>query len=165
MAALLTNVPIDVAALVRSVATLEDGAIVTFLGTARRHSEGKAVLELRYEAYAAMAEKALEEIVTATQAKWPGTRVVVQHRLGACPLGEASVAVVAVSPHRAEAFAACRFVIDTVKRDAPIWKQELFADGTAWVGDPASYRPAPAERTQRKDDARAPTRPKDGGAR
>ena len=165
MAALLTNGPIDLDALIRAVATLEDGAIVTFLGTARRHSEGKVVLALRYEAYAAMAEKALEEIVTAAQAKWPGTRVVVQHRLGACPLGETSVAVVAVSPHRAEAFAACRFVIDTVKLDAPIWKQELFADGTAWVGDPSSYRAAAADRPLRKDDARAPTRPKDGGAR
>jgi molybdopterin synthase catalytic subunit len=165
MAALFTNGPIDVAALARAVATLEDGAIVTFLGTARRHSEGKEVRQLRYEAYAAMAERTLEEIVTTAQSKWPATRVVVQHRLGDCPLGETSVAVVAASPHRAEAFAACRFVIDTVKLEAPIWKQELFVDGTAWVGDPSSFRSAPDDRPVREIDARAPTRPKDGGAR
>lgn len=146
MAARLTDRPIDVDALVRAVATLEDGAIVTFLGTARRHSEGKEVRRLRYEAYAAMAEKTLEEIVTRAQTKWPRTRVAVQHRLGDCPLGDTSVAVVAASPHRAEAFEACRFVIDTVKGEAPIWKQEHFTDGSAWVGDPSSFRPAAAER-------------------
>ena len=66
--------------------------------------------------------------------------IAARYRLGDCSLGEASVAVVAAAPHRDEAFAACRFVIDTVKAQAPIWKQEVFADGTAWVGDPESFR-------------------------
>ena len=165
MAPLLTDRPIDVDALMRAVATQEDGAVVTFLGTARRHSEGKEVLSLRYEAYAAMAERSLEEIVKRARAKWPQTRVAVLHRLGDCPLGEASVAVVAVSPHRIEAFEACRFVIDTVKLETPIWKQELFADGTAWVGDPGSFRPAAAESSAPRASARPLPASKEGGAR
>jgi molybdopterin synthase catalytic subunit len=165
MAALLTDRPIDVDALVRAVATQEHGAVVTFLGTARRHSEGKEVLSLHYEAYAAMAESSLEEIVKRAHAKWPQTRVVVQHRLGDCPLGEASVAVVAASPHRVEAFEACRFVIDTVKLETPIWKRELFADGTAWVGDPSSFRPAAPESPAPRAPAHVKAGSKEGGAR
>ena len=165
MAALLTDGPIDVDALVRAVATLEDGAVVTFLGTARRHSEGKEVCRLRYEAYAAMAEKTLEEIVTKAQTKWPRTRVALQHRLGDCPLGEASITVVAASPHRAEAFEACRFVIDAVKVEAPIWKQELFADGTAWVGDPSSFRSSAVESPAPRAVPREFAGPTEGGSR
>jgi molybdopterin synthase catalytic subunit len=140
MASPFTDGRIDVDALVRSVATDEHGAICTFVGTARRHSEGKEVRRLRYEAYLPMAEAAIEEILAAARARWPQAVVSVRHRLGDCPLGEASVAVVAAAPHRDESFAACRFVIDTLKAQAPIWKQEVFGDGTAWVGDPRSFR-------------------------
>jgi len=157
----LTNSAIDVARLQASVATVEDGAICAFLGTARRHSEGKEVVELRYEAYLPMAEKTLQEIVVAAQTQWPGTRIALQHRLGACPLGEASVVVVAAAPHRADAFSACRFVIDRVKVDAAIWKQEVYRDGTAWVGDAESFRP----RDGRSTATSAAPRPTTGGAR
>ena len=140
MASAFTDGRIDVDALVRSVASDEHGAICTFVGTARRRSEGREVRQLRYEAYLPMAEAAVAEIVAAARARWPQVEIAARHRLGDCPLGEASVAVVAAAPHRDEAFAACRYVIDAVKAQAPIWKQEVFADGTAWVGDPESFR-------------------------
>jgi molybdopterin synthase catalytic subunit len=129
---------LDVAALTAEVATVEDGAICTFLGTARRTSDGKEVVELRYEAYQTMAEKTVQEIVLDAQRQFPGSRVAVQHRLGVCPLGEASVAVVAAAPHRGDALSACRLVIDRLKAEAAIWKQEVYRDGSAWVGDPSS---------------------------
>ena len=136
----LTRERIDVDALVRSVATTEDGAVCSFLGTARRRSEGREVNLLRYDAYPAMAEKVIEEIVDEAKRRFPDAKVVAMHRLGPCPLGEASVAVVAAAPHRDAAFLACRHVIDSIKERAPIWKQEVFADGTEWVGDPGSFR-------------------------
>lgn len=137
----LTRGAIDLARLTAAVATVEHGAICTFLGTARRTSEGREVNLLRYEAYPEMAEKELAAIVAEAEQRFAGARVAVQHRLGDCPLGEASVAVVAAAPHRVAAFAACRHVIDAIKERAPIWKQEQFRDGAAWVGDPASYEP------------------------
>ena len=143
----LTEEPLDLLALQRQVATLEDGAIASFLGTARRFSEGKEVLELRYEAYREMADGVIEAILREAADRFPGARAIARHRLGLCPLGEAAVAIVAVAPHRKEAFAACRYVIDTLKQRAPIWKQEVYADGTQWIGDPAtpcSHDPAPS---------------------
>ena len=137
---LLTHERIDVDELARAVATVEDGAVCTFLGTARRHSEGRRVNLLRYDAYPEMAEKVIEEIVSEAKRRFPDVKVAAMHRLGPCPLGEASVAVVAAAPHRDAAFAACRFVIDAIKQRAPIWKQEQFEDGSAWVGDPGSFR-------------------------
>lgn len=133
---ILTRDPLALTPLIEQLASVEDGAIATFLGTARRHSDGKEVVELRYEAYWEMAENVIEEILSEVPRRFPGARAVARHRVGLCPLGEASVAVVAASAHRKEAFAACRFVIDTLKQKAPIWKQEVYADGTRWIGDP-----------------------------
>ena len=135
MAGILTHDPLSLEPLIRAVATVEDGAIATFLGTARKYSEGKEVVELRYEAYWDMAEKVIAEILSEVPERFEGARAVAMHKVGLCPLGEASVAVVAASPHRGEAFTACRYVIDTLKAKAPIWKQEVYADGTRWIGD------------------------------
>lgn len=142
----LTREPIDVDALVRAVATVEEGAVCTFLGTARRRSEGRVVNLLRYDAYPEMAEKEIEAILDEATRSFPQVRVTAMHRLGPCPLGEASVAVVAAAAHRDAAFAACRFVIDAIKTRAPIWKQELFEEGSQWVGDPGSFRPPGIDR-------------------
>ena len=137
----------DLEGLRRRAATVEDGAVCAFLGTARRHAEGREVVTLRYEAYQEMAETVGRGILEEAEARFAGARVVAQHRIGACPLGQASVAVVAVAPHRDAAFLACRYVIDEIKRRAPIWKQEVYTDGSAWVNDPAyrSRGPAPEE--------------------
>jgi molybdopterin synthase catalytic subunit len=103
------------------------------------------VTEIEYSAYDAMADAEIERIVTEAQQQWPGVRVALRHRVGRVPVGEASIAIVAAAPHRAEAFAACRHVIEAVKRRLPIWKKEYRIDGTAaWVdpsGKPVAHGP------------------------
>lgn len=128
----LTDGDIDVAALEASVATPGHGALVTFVGRARDVSDdGRAVVELEYEAFDEMATAVLAQIVCEAEAQF-GTAVAAVHRVGTVPIGEAAVAIVAGSPHRAEAFAASRFVIEAIKDRLPIWKRERFTDGSEW---------------------------------
>ena len=129
----LTDAPIDVVALETSLASLEHGALVTFVGRARRTADdGREVLELDYEAFGEMAERVLAEIAAEAGERWPGSETVVRHRTGLVPLGEAAVAIVTAAPHRAEAYEANRFVIEAIKERLPIWKRERFADGSDW---------------------------------
>jgi molybdopterin synthase catalytic subunit len=129
----ITPRPIDVAALEAEIAALEHGAIVTFVGRARRLADdGREVVELDYEAFTEMAERVLTEIVSEADASWPGSVTAVAHRTGRVPLGEVAVAIVTAAPHRAEAFAANRFVIEAIKDRLPIWKRERFTDGSEW---------------------------------
>ena len=109
-----TNDPIDTAALVRSVARPSDGATIVFEGIVRNHSEGKSVESIDYEAYLPMAEKEMARVVDGVRTAWPEVAVAVVHRLGHLVIGDASIAIVCASPHRAEAFAACREVIDRI---------------------------------------------------
>ena len=128
----IVQAPIDVDALERSVASSQHGAIVTFVGRARDHADdGRTVVELEYEVYPEMAEAVLEEIVVEAEQRWPVT-VAVVHRYGVVPLGEAAVAIVSASAHRAEAYEANRFVIEAIKERLPIWKRERFTDGSEW---------------------------------
>jgi molybdopterin synthase catalytic subunit len=127
----LVREPIDVAAL--AGASPADGAVCLFVGVVRNENQGRAVLRLEYEAYEEMALPLLEEIAAETGRLYPVTGVRLVHRLGRLEIGETSVAVAVSSPHRAEAFAACRFAIDTLKARVPIWKKELYADGSAWL--------------------------------
>ena len=129
----LTEGPIDVAALEASVAGSGHGAVVTFVGRARdRADDGREVVELEYEAYAAMASAVLDEIAEQAEARWPQSAVAVVHRVGLVPIGEAAVAIVAAAPHRSEAYEANRFVIEGIKDRLPIWKRERFLDGSEW---------------------------------
>jgi MoaE-MoaD fusion protein len=143
--------PEIVADLARRLATPDDGAVVGFLGVTRaspgtptsgqeaeaaRHA-GRSVETLEYEAHETMAIRILVEIADEIQARFGVDRLAIVHRTGAVPLGEPSVAVVAVSPHRDEAFQAARYAIDETKARAPIWKAEHFADGHVWIGEPA----------------------------
>ena len=132
--ALLVDGPLDAAAIEAEVRTPAAGAVVVFVGTARDETRGKKVLRLFYEAYAAMAEKRLAEICEEARAKHGALRVAMRHRVGECPAGEASVVIAVAAAHRAEAFAACRAVIEEIKVSAPLWKKEHYADGSAWVG-------------------------------
>jgi molybdopterin synthase catalytic subunit len=131
MSARLTHAPIDTAALGR--ADPRDGALCLFVGVVRNENQGRAVSYLEYEAYEEMALPVMDEIERETRERWPVTQVVLVHRLGRLEIGEASVAIAVTSPHRAEAFAACRHAIDALKSRAPIWKKEFFADGSRWV--------------------------------
>lgn len=119
----------------------EYGAVVVFEGTVRNHSHDRRTLYLEYEAYEAMAIRALREIGEETRSKFPVGRIGVIHRVGRIEIGETSVAIAVTSAHRAAAFGACRFLIDELKRRVPIWKKEYFADGAAWA-EGASLRPA-----------------------
>lgn len=114
------------------------GAIASFVGLVRNHDHGRRVLKLHYECYRSMAEKMLEWIVVEAKERWPVHEVLVRHRIGTLEIGEVAVAIAVSSAHRAEAFQACRFVIEEIKRRVPIWKKEIFEDGTGeWVFCPA----------------------------
>jgi len=128
----LTQAPIDVAALERSVAGTGMGALVTFVGRARDVADDdRAVVELEYEVYAEMAASVLDEIGREAESRF-GVACAVVHRFGVVPIGEAAVAIVTASRHRAEAYEANRYVIEAIKERLPIWKRERFADGSEW---------------------------------
>ena len=110
-----------------------DGAIATFLGLVREENNGRRVSFLEYEAYEPLAVRTLGRIVEEARAAWPSTRIGVHHRTGRLELGEASIIIVAASPHRADAFAACRYTIERVKQIVPIWKHEHFEGGEVWL--------------------------------
>jgi molybdopterin synthase catalytic subunit len=122
----------------------EDGAITIFDGIVRNHSRGRTTLYLEYEAYEAMALKKMEELAAEALSRYAIRNVAVVHRLGRLEIGESSVLVAVFSAHRAAAFDACRWLIDTLKQTVPIWKKEFFEDGAVWAqGDPfpAELRP------------------------
>jgi molybdopterin synthase catalytic subunit len=110
-----------------------DGAIVTFLGLARNHNQGRRVQYLDYEAYAPLALKTFARIADEVRGRWPGVRLALHHRTGRVNIGEASVAIVTASPHRGDAYASCRYVIERVKQIAPVWKREYFDGGDVWI--------------------------------
>jgi molybdopterin synthase catalytic subunit len=126
-----TIVPGELEALVLTEA---DGAVCTFLGVARKFSRGREVVHLEYEAYPEMAEKKMAEIGEELREKFGVERVAMLHRVGVLEIGEASVGIAVASPHRKEAFEACRYAIDTLKATVPIWKKEVWADGQQWIG-------------------------------
>jgi len=125
--------PLDLAEVVDAVASPDRGGLVTFRGDVRGLSHGKQVLRLEYEAYVPMAERKLEEIGREV-GDAHGAVVAVVHRVGALAPGEAAVVIAASAPHRAPAFRACEEVIERLKKDAPIWKREVYEDGSEWVG-------------------------------
>ncbi len=133
----LTPEPIDVPEVSRRVAAAGHGAVVTFAGNVRDNALGNRVLYLEYEAYSPLAEKELARIAVEAEARW-GVAVAVSHRLGRLEIGECSVAVAVASPHRAAAFDACRWVMDTLKATVPIWKKEFFAGGAHWIEGPSA---------------------------
>ena len=131
----ITTEPIDADAIYRAVLRDRDGAVVTFHGVVRDHSDGdRAVRYLEYEAYPEMAETQMRAIGAEIERRWGITDVAMVHRIGRVEIGEASVVIAVASPHRGEAFDACEYAIDTLKSSVPIWKKEVFADGEVWVG-------------------------------
>lgn len=110
------------------------GGIVTFTGMVRLHSRGTTIDHLEYEAYAPMAVKVMTALCDEIEAEIPGVRVAVEHRVGHLQVGDVAVVIAAAAPHRAEAFAACRAMIDRLKDRVPIWKKEIGVDGAEWVG-------------------------------
>jgi molybdopterin synthase catalytic subunit len=130
---LLVRERIDTEALVAKLKAPEDGAMVIFDGFVRNNFKGHQTLYLEYESYEAMAYAKIREIGAEVHAKFPVHRLGIVHRLGRLEIGETSVLIVVTSPHRAAAFEACRYAIDTLKRVVPIWKKEYFAGGAVWA--------------------------------
>ncbi|MGH8721596.1 MAG: molybdenum cofactor biosynthesis protein MoaE [Burkholderiales bacterium] len=142
--AYLTNVPLDLGRLVAQVSAPARGGVACFLGVVRDHHDGRAVESLDYAAYEPMAEAECARIVAEAHARWQA-EVALAHRLGHLAVGDAAVAIAAAAAHRDAAFAACRYVIEEVKRRVPIWKRERYADGTeSWV-DPTAKSKGAAE--------------------
>lgn len=120
-----------------SLASLSDGALVSFLGVVRDSSESKEVVGLDYEAWDEMAEKEMRRLAEEALERWQIGSVAIVHRTGRLDVGEVSVVIAVSAPHREQAFDACRWIIDTLKQTVPMWKKELFADGTSsWVDHP-----------------------------
>ncbi|HJQ66696.1 MAG TPA: molybdenum cofactor biosynthesis protein MoaE [Gemmatimonadales bacterium] len=137
----LTREPISPAALLAEVAAPQCGGTCLFLGTVRDAPEDGGVTAIEYTAYEPMAVAELDRIRTEAGQRWPQVRLAVRHRLGLVATEEASIGIAAAAPHREQAFAACRYVIEEVKRRLPVWKKELRADGTLLWVDPQG-RPA-----------------------
>ena len=134
----VTSDPLALGPLVEAVARPDGGArrpgaVATFLGLVRDENLGRRVTHLLYEAHAPLAVKAFERIEAEIRGRWPAARLALHHRVGRLEAGEASVAIAAASPHRAEAFAACRYAIERVKQIAPVWKHEFFEGGDEWI--------------------------------
>lgn len=134
----LSAEPLPLDAALRFVADPAAGGTVLFTGTARDHAEGRAVQALEYEAFTERAEPAMADLATRAAARWPELRAVwLEHRTGRLAIGEEAVVVAVSAPHRDEAFAAARWLIDTLKAEVAIWKQEHWAGGGShWPGTP-----------------------------
>jgi len=131
----ITSQPLDLQALIEEISrtSTADGAVASFVGLVRETNQGRRVSYLEYEAYEPLAVRALQLIITEAGETWADTRIGVHHRTGRLELGEASIIIVAASPHRAHAFAACRYTIERVKQIVPIWKHEHFEGGDVWL--------------------------------
>ena len=129
----VTLEPLDPSRTAALVAAAGHGAVATFIGLVRDHNAGRKVLYLDYECYEPLAVKAFQRIASEAAEAWPEVRLAIDHRIGPLQVGEASVAIAAGSPHRGDAFAACRYAIERIKQIAPIWKREHFDGGQVWL--------------------------------
>lgn len=130
----LSEEPLDLAAAIREVESEEAGAIATFVGTTRRQSRGRTVLHLDYEAYPDMAEQVMADIAADLEQRYELCDVAIHHRIGRVGIGEPSVVIAVSAPHRADALAACKDAIDTLKETVPLWKKEVYEGGEEWIG-------------------------------
>jgi MoaE-MoaD fusion protein len=130
----LSDAPLDLEAAVREVQTEDAGAIATFVGTTRRHSRGRTVLHLDYEAFEEMAEQVMAELAADLRRRHELCAVAIHHRVGRVGIGEMSVVIAVSAPHRSAALAACKEAIDTLKETVPLWKKEVYEGGEEWIG-------------------------------
>ena len=130
----LSESPLDLAAVVEEVRDERAGAVATFVGTTRVESRGRTVLHLDYEAYPGMAEKVMADLAHDLLDRYELCAVAIHHRVGRVGIGEPSVAIAVSAPHRADALAACKEAIDTLKETVPLWKKEVYEGGEEWIG-------------------------------
>ncbi len=149
----VTREPLALDPLAAQVARNTAGAVATFLGIVRELSRGRQVVHLEYEAYPEMAEATMRQIGQEIRAKWPVDDIAIVHRIGVLRIGEASVAIAVSAPHRHAALEACAYAIERVKAIVPIWKKEVWSDGSQWIGS-----------TVDEYKERAAALPREGGA-
>ena len=129
----ITRDPLDPQPLVEAVRKDESGAVALFYGVVRNHNMGRSVQYLEYDAYESMAVKKLREVADEVCAKFPVTGIAALHRIGRLEIGETSLLVAVSSPHRKEAFEACHYAVDRIKETVPVWKKEVWEDGSEWI--------------------------------
>ncbi|TNJ66685.1 molybdopterin converting factor [Paenibacillus hemerocallicola] len=130
----ITSEPLSVEEVCAKVTDDEHGAAIAFVGTTRRTTYGQRTVLLEYEAYVPMALRTMEQIADEIAARWPGTRCAISHRIGSVPVGETSVVIAVSTPHRADCYEASRYAIERLKQIVPIWKKEVWEDGSEWKG-------------------------------
>ena len=131
---LISDQPLDIGVVIAEAESDEAGAVASFVGTVRRHSRGRTVLHLEYEAFEEMAEPMLRGLADELTTKHGLCKVAIHHRVGRVEIGEPSVAIAVSAPHRAAALDACREAIDTLKQVIPLWKKEFYEGGEEWLG-------------------------------
>jgi molybdopterin synthase catalytic subunit len=136
--AYITHDPIDTEALIDAVRAPGYGAVVTFAGNIRDSAKGRRVVSIEYTAYEPLALSELRRVASEAE-RMQDCSCTIAHRLGPIPIGQASVFIAVASPHRQEAFETCRWVIDTIKTTAPIWKRETYDDGGVWIEGEQTY--------------------------
>lgn len=129
----ISSVTLNIQACIEWIMAAESGGIDVFIGIVRNSTRGRAVVRLEFEAYENMASAQMEKIVKQVINKWPVQKVLIHHRTGALNVGDVPVIIAVSAAHRAAAFDACRYIIDTLKETVPIWKKEVFEDGEVWV--------------------------------
>ncbi len=132
--AIVMDTPLSLERVVEAVSARRMGGIVTFIGQVRDFNDGHDVVRLEYEAYEDMANKVMAKLCDAIEGEIPGSRLAVEHRVGVLDIGDEAVVIAAAAPHRAEAFQACRELIDRLKEEVPIWKKEIAPNGDEWLG-------------------------------
>lgn len=130
----ITEQPLSADAVIRLVSNPYVGAVLIFVGTVREFTHGQRTVSLTYEAYAPMAEAKMRQIAEEIQQRWPGTQVAIHHRIGQLQIEEIAVVIAVAAPHRDESFAAGRYAIERLKQIVPIWKKEVWEDGSEWKG-------------------------------
>jgi molybdopterin synthase catalytic subunit len=129
----ISTTPLNIQSAVDWIMSPDSGGIDIFIGTVRNATKGKRVIRLEFEAYEPMAIAEMEKIVKQAAEKWPIQKALIHHRTGILDVGEVPVIIAVSAAHRAAAFDACRYIIDTLKETVPIWKKEIFEDGEVWV--------------------------------
>ena len=149
----LTTDPLNPEKITAQVRRDTNGAVVTFLGATRNNFQGKQVITLEYEAYEEMALKKLGEVREELQAQFDLEDIAISHRIGTVPIGEISLVVAVASPHRKEAFQACQAAVDRIKEIVPIWKKEVYEEGSRWVAcEDHEFAPADATAVHSHDN-------------
>jgi len=141
----ITREPLDPAPLVAAVRRDDSGAVTLFYGVVRNENLGRAVHYLEYDAYPEMAIKKMREVAEEIQTRFPVTGIGILHRIGRLEIGETSLLVAVSSGHRKESFEACHYAVDRIKQIVPVWKKEVWEDGSAWVEGHMPDVPKPSE--------------------